>query len=182
MRPNESFINQSVRSLQTMLRVIGEDAGKELTVIPDGIYGPQTQGAVSWFQRERGLPVTGVTDQDTWERISAEYPDALTRLTMPQPIQIIMNPGKVFRRGDRSYYIHLLQAMLLALSEIYGSIAAPEITGFYDDITAEAVSAFQILSGLPQTGETDKVTWKNLALQYPLAVNHAETENRQTKF
>lgn len=181
MRPNESFIGQSVRSLQTMLRVIGEDAGRELTVIPDGIFGQQTRAEVSRFQQERGIPVTGVADQQTWERIILEFPDALTRVGPAEPVRIIMNPGKVFRRGDQSRFVFLIQAMLLTLSEIYGSMSAPDINGIYDEITAESVSSFQFLSALPQTGEMDKVTWKHLALQYPLAVNHRETTNRQKK-
>ena len=181
MRPAESFISQPVRSLQTMLRVIGAEEGRLLTVIPDGIFGQQTQGEVARFQRSRGLPATGVADQATWERIAAEYPNALTQVGPAEPVQVVMNPGKVYKQGDRSYQIHLIQAMLTALSEIYGSMSTPQISGFFDTVTAEAVSNFQFVSGLPQTGEVDKVTWKHLALQYPLAVNKQETENREKR-
>ena len=178
MRPDESFIGQSVRSLQTMLRIIGEDAGRDLTVIPDGIYGQQTRAEVSRFQQERGMPVTGVVNQETWERIAGEYDDAFTRVGPAEPIQIIMNPGMQFQLGQESYYIFLIQAMLHALAEIYGSLSAPPITGQFDAITEDAVSIFQRLSGLPETGIVDKITWKHLALQYPLAINRKETANR----
>ena len=73
MRPDESFLQQPIRSLQTMLRVLAELDDRYLPVIPDGIYGQSTIAAVSNFQKNHGLPVTGVTDLDTWERISAEY-------------------------------------------------------------------------------------------------------------
>lgn len=181
MRPNESFIGNPVRSLQTMLRIIGADAGNELTVIPDGIFGPQTQGEVSRFQRERRIPETGVADQQTWERIAAEYPDALTRVGPAEPIRIIMNPGKVFRRGEKSHFILLSQAMLFTLAEIYSSISAPSMNGILDDITSNSLSSFQYLNQLPQSGELDKITWKHLALQYPLAVNFQETTHRERK-
>ena len=181
MRPAESFISQPVRSLQTMLRVSGADEGRQLTVIPDGIFGQHTQGEIARFQRSRGIAATGVADQATWERIAAEYPDALTRVGPAEPVQVVINPGKVFRRGDESYWIHLIQSMLVALSEIYGSMSAPRITGVFDEITADSVTSFQFLSGLPQTGEVDKVTWKHLALQYPLAVNKQETDHRQKR-
>lgn len=181
MRPNESFIGNPVRSLQTMLRVIGNDAGQELTVIPDGIFGPQTQAEISRFQRERGMPVTGVADQVTWERIASEYPDALTRVDAAEPVRIIMNPGKVFRRGEKSHFILLSQAMLYALSEIYASILVPSMNGILDEITSNSIASFQTLSALPQSGELDKVTWKHLALQYPLAVNLKETTGRERK-
>lgn len=175
MRPAESFIAQPVRSLQTMLRVIRKDAGYTDNVVPDGIYGSTTMEAVSQFQREHGLPVTGVTDQDTWEAVVAEYTPALVRIDAAEPLQLILNPGQVIRRGESHPYLYLIQSMLLALAEIYGSVPAPELTGILDLPTGEAIAAFQYLSALPQTGEVDKMTWKHLARQYPLAVNHANT-------
>ena len=69
MRPPESFIAQPIRSLQTMLRVISEIDKRIPTVVPDGIYGSTTQQAVTAFQRQHGLPATGVVNQDTWEHI-----------------------------------------------------------------------------------------------------------------
>lgn len=178
MRPPESFIGQPVRSLQTMLRVIGEDDGQDRTVIPDGFYGNQTQDAVSQFQRNRGLPSTGVADENTWQRIVAEYPDALTRIGPAEPLQLILNPGQIIRIGEFHPYIFLIQAMLTALEEAYSSIPAPPITGVLDMPTADSISTFQQLSQLPQTGEVDKVTWKHLALHYPLSVNRNYSHNR----
>ena len=43
MRPPESFLNQPIRSLQTMLRVIAENNPAHERIIPDGIYGPEHQ-------------------------------------------------------------------------------------------------------------------------------------------
>ena len=55
MRPLESYISQPIRSLQTMLRVIGEDDATLPPVVPDGIYGQQTIQAVTAFQRKYAL-------------------------------------------------------------------------------------------------------------------------------
>ena len=73
MRPDESFVGQPVRSLQTMLRVLAKDENRQPTVIPDGIYGPSTMNAVSVFQRRYGIPVTGIVDYPTWYKISEIY-------------------------------------------------------------------------------------------------------------
>ena len=178
MRPNESFIAQPIRSLPTMLRVIGEDAGYTYNVIPDGIYGSSTMEAVSQFQRAHSLPVTGVTDSGTWNTIVAEYEPARVRIDAAEPLQLILNPNQVIRRGEKHPYLYLIQTMLLAMSEAYGSVPAPEITGVLDIPTEESITAFQYLSDLPQTGEIDKMTWKHLALQYPLAVNIGYTDHR----
>lgn len=168
MRPRESFIGQPVRSLQTMLRVIAEQDRNQPSVVPDGIYGPNTVAAVTAFQRRYGLPVTGVTDQATWDAIVAVYEPALVSVDEAQPIDVILNPNQVIRRGERHPNLYLAQAMLAVLSLAYG-ISMPGLTGILDLPTEESLSGFQELSRLPMTGELDKLTWKHLALQYPLA-------------
>lgn len=178
MRPAESFVGQSVRSLQTMLRTIGKAEGQSITVIPDGFYGNQTRNAVSDFQQRRGIPFTGVVDQVTWERIASEFPDAKTRTGPAEPLQLILNPNQVLRTGEAHPYLYLIQAMLNSLGEAYGSIPAPPLTGILDLPTVDSVSEFQKLSLLPVTGEVDKVTWKHLALHYPLAVNQGYSQNK----
>ena len=106
MRPGESFMEQPVRSLQTMLRVIAEDDPRLPLVVPDGIYGPTTMNTVASFQRMNGIPVTGITDQQTWDAIVAAYEPALIRIEKAEHIEIIMDPGQVFRAGDASPYIY----------------------------------------------------------------------------
>lgn len=171
MRPNESFIGQPIRSLQTMLRVLAEDDSRHLRIIPDGIYGPETTMAVTRFQRLHGLPVTGVADQTTWEAIVQEYDGALIRVGEAWPIYVILEPGQVIRRGERNPNLYLAQAMLLTLAQTYESIPEPGLSGILDDATADAIAEFQRLNALPMSGHLDKRTWKHLALQYPLAAN-----------
>lgn len=169
MRPPESFIAQPVRSLQTMLRVIASHQNDLPSVIPDGIYGQQTARAVSAFQRKYGLPITGITDQRTWEMIVSVYQPALTYVSPAQPLQIILEPNQVIQSGQKHHSIYLVQAMLVSLSEEYGSIPSPTLSGILDSGTAESISAFQRLSGLPITGDLDKMTWKHLVLQFQLS-------------
>jgi len=172
MRPAESFIGQPIRDLQTMLRVLAEDDKRLPTVVPDGIYGPQTMNAVSAVQRQNGIPVTGVADQNTWDRIVALYEPALIRIEKAEPIEIILDPGEVLRYGDSSPYIYLMQSMLIQLSKDHPTIYPPNHTGIMDESTVDAVSAFQKLSGLPVTGEVDKITWKHLSRHFTLNAHH----------
>lgn len=171
MRPRESFVGQPIRSLQTMLRVIAENDSRYETLIPDGIYGNATMSAVSRFQRNHGLNVTGITDQETWDAIVAEYEPALINVDQAQSIDVILNPGQVIRLGERSPYLYLAQAMLMVLAEVYQSVGTPSQTGILDHPTADSLSSFQALAGLPMTGNLDKHTWKHLALHFPLAAN-----------
>ena len=176
MRPPESFIEQPVRSLQTMLRVLAEDDSSLPTVIPDGIYGPSTMTAISAFQRKYGLPITGIADQSTWDTIVSVYEPALTRVGKAQPIEVLLDAGEILRIGDNSPYIYLAQAMLLQLSENHASITQPDVTGVIDTVTSDAVLQFQRLSGLPETGEIDRITWKHLVLQFTLDAHHRNTQ------
>lgn len=171
MRPPESFIGQPIRSLQTMLRVLGENDSGYVRIIPDGIYGPETVKAVSTFQRRHGLPVTGITDQRTWEEVVARYEPALVEQDAAHSLQIILNPKQIIRKGEWHPNLYLVQAMLHVLSQIYESIQPPPSTGLLDEATEDALLSFQALSGLPLNGQLDKNTWKHLTLQYPLAAN-----------
>ena len=171
MRPVESFVGQPIRSLQTMLRGIAENDPRHETIVPDGSYGPETISAVSAFQRLHGLQVTGITDQPTWEAIVAQYKPALINIDEAQPIEVILNPNQIIRRGERHPVIYLTQGILAVLSEVHQSIAAPGMNGILDTATADSLSSFQQLHSLPMTGELDKQTWKLLALQFPLAQN-----------
>ena len=54
------------------------------------------------------------------------------------------------------------------------------MTGILDPSTADALSSFQMLIGLPITGNLDKHTWKHLALHFPLAANLDDGQPQST--
>ena len=171
MRPGESFVGQPIRSLQTMLRVLAENDDRYLPLIPDGIYGPETTRAVTNFQRQHGIPVTGITDQITWDAVVAAFEPALVEQDAAEPVVVILEPGQVIRRGESHNILPLVQGMLTVLALVYGSIGQPGTGGTLDAATADSLSSFQSLSNLPMTGNLDRMTWKHLALHYPLAAN-----------
>ena len=175
MRPPESFVGQPVRSLQTMLRVLAVSDPSYKNVIPDGIYGPDTMQAVSAFQRKHALPVTGVTDLATWEAIVAAYFPALTLIEDAAPIGVVWNPGETVGPGQQHPNLRQAQSMLAVLAERYHSVAEPSQSGVLDAATADSMSSFQMLSGLPMTGQLDRLTWLHLTLQYPLAASRSHS-------
>ena len=172
MRPNESFIGQPVRSLQTMLRVLSEDDNTLPIIIPDGIYGPSTMVAVTAFQRKMGIPVTGIVDEFTWNSIVEAYDPAQIRVGKAEPIEILLEPGQIIVLGERSPYVYLLQGMLAQLSADHAGILLPGFGGVLDGETSESLRGFQQLAGLPVTGTLDKVTWYHLVRQFTLNAAH----------
>lgn len=171
MRPAESFVGQPIRSLQTMLRVLAEHDDRYYSVIPDGIYGPEVIKAVSIFQRLHGLPITGVTDLHTWERVVEAYLPALTDQGRAQILEILLEPGQVIGKDQEDPLVYLIQGMLMGLAQRYHSISEPSFSGQMDPITQQSLASFQALCCLPATGTLDKETWKHLALHYPIAAN-----------
>ena len=175
MRPGESFVSMPVRSLQTMLRVISKAENRTMNVVPDGIYGRQTAAAVSSYQREHGIPATGVTDQATWDHIVRKYGNAVTNIGKAQGIEVILNPNRSFCSGDSGPWIGLAQSMLETIQKQFGMDGTVCHSGCMDPETCGCVEAFQKLNDLPSTGKIDRKTWKHLSLIFSLAANCART-------
>jgi peptidoglycan hydrolase-like protein with peptidoglycan-binding domain len=135
-------------------------------------------GAVTEFQRREGLPLTGITDQTTWDTLVLRYEEALIRVDQAEPIEIIMDPGQVFVLGDQGAYIYLMQTLLIWLAQDHKDIRPPAHTGVFDSETEAALIAFQALAGLEQTGQLDKITWKHLSRHFTLNAHH-NSETRQ---
>lgn len=155
-----------VADLQTMLRTIFPDS----TLTADGIYGTQTQGEVQRFQREHALPVTGITDQQTYGAVKHVYAREAILLGQAAALYIVLQPAQVLSRGSNNTHLYLIQALLLAMGRYYAELPPLTATGILDEATAAALVWFQEHAGLPTTGEVDKITWLHLAKQYRLIV------------
>ena len=177
MRPEETFVGQPVRSLQTMLRVLALDDKKYLNLIPDGIYGQDTVNAVTAFQRQNNIPITGIADQTTWEAIAEQYDAAIVRVGKAEKIEILLDPNVNLVPGDSDPHVYLLQAMLAQLADDYIQIPRPTHTGTLDETTTRSLKAFQQYASLPQDGKADRITWKNLSKQYSLSAHKNANKN-----
>lgn len=156
-----------------MLQVIAQNDASHPAVIPDGIYGPETMHAVAVFQRKHMLPVTGIADLATCEAIVPIYDLSLAKQDAALPIEVVWNPDSVISTGESHPNLFLVQGMLAVLSDVYHSVSKPSLTGTLDEITADSLTSFQMLSGLPMSGNLDRVTWAHLSRQYPMAANRA---------
>ena len=184
MRPAESFVEQPVRSLQTMLRVLSRKDPAIPSVIPDGIYGQDTVRSVTAFQQLYRIPVTGITDQRTWETIVREYDAAVIEIDKAQPIEILLEPQEILRAGDSDPYVYLLQSMLTVLADSHDTIETPTHSGYMDPQTVSSLQSFQLLADLPDNGEADRITWRHLVLQFTLDAHKRKAtygNRRQTR-
>lgn len=135
----------------------------------DGYYGEETKKAVEDFQRNNGLTVNGVINDQTWEIMYRQYKGivdtvmATKRLNVPQVKQY---PGTVLQLGSRGEDVRQLQEYINVIYLAYPQISSVNPTGFYGNNTRQSVIDFQRFSGLPQTGTVDEETWNRLTDLY----------------
>lgn len=103
-----------IRSLQSMLRLLQRHAGKPTTVVPDGIFGPETARAVREFQQQNGLPSAG---RPTLRRGTPLWmPRARRTPTMAgRAAATAFSAGANHLPGEQNMHLYLAQGMLLAL-------------------------------------------------------------------
>lgn len=155
-----------ITELQRYLRELSAYYGDLPTVLPDGYFGERTAAAVEGFQQKFLLPVTGEADRATWDMIVSEALRLSAQNAPPIFIKAALPADFPMSGGDTGDGIFALQLMLRSLSQSFDGFPAPEISGVYDEPTAAAVMAAQLIFGLPPDGKADKPLWDALALWY----------------
>ena len=131
----------NVRSVQDRLRELGY-FNRNST----GQLGPVTQKALTNFQRDYQLSLTGKPDRDTVS--------ALNSLSLrTQPYRNVDTNYRELRFGDKGEDVLVLQRQLQQLGYF---TANP--TGTFGRITQEAVRSFQQINGLSVNGIADSQT------------------------
>ena len=133
----------------------------------DGIFGAATESAVRSFQREYGLPETGVVNLPTWEAIYSAYQGMLESLPQgyfsdtTEPY-----PGFPIRLGSRGEEVRRIQTYLNRIAEAYPQIPTLTEDGIFGVSTQAAVLAFQSLFGLEPDGVVALSTYNRIAALY----------------
>ena len=144
-----SFGMQSplVRELQVRLR-----QAKYLAVIDvTDMFGEQTRAAVLNFQRDNGLPTTGLVGQMTWDALlpqSHEPTEAeLTNTDVGPWFTGPMHPGFIMEVQHRLAQLGIYQG---------------PVQGAFDQPTKDAIIAFRTSVGLTASDVMDERAWANL--------------------
>ena len=155
-----------VREIQTYLRALSRYNLTLPRVSIDGVYGPETAGAVRTFQEQHGLDVTGEVDPLTWTAIYAEYQRVLNLRAPAQFVAPFPSPDTVIRQGDTGDLVVIVQMILRAISERFSGIPFYRVDGIYSETDVTAVKNLQQRAGLAVTGEVDRDTWNALVDTY----------------
>ena len=162
----DPVLNSPIRSLQLMLRTLSFLDADLPTLVPDGIFGAATAGAVSAFQQKNNLPVTGIADNQTHAAIVRAYNASLPGL-LPTEAPIAQFPATlVIAPGQSHPHVFVAQGILAALHSDYPQLHMPELNGRIDRNTAENLRMLQSLHGSEPTGNLDGETYNRLARLY----------------
>lgn len=162
----DPVLNQPIQGLQIMLRTIAYALDTIPVVNPDGIFGPATETALRAFQKEYGLPVTGVADEATFNRVVEVYALAQELIALAESPVLYFPASLKIAPGQSHPHIYLVQAMFTAIHTSFPEFRILELTGVLDGNTEYNIKLLQQLSLLPITGTVDKVTWNRLCLLY----------------
>lgn len=156
-----------VRNIQYLLRYVSEFYATVPSVEIDGVFGPATESAVSAFQRQADLPVTGRVDFATWDALYRTYLGLIETIPF-QYVEgnVLPYPGVPLRQGSETEAVRILQEYLNFVGQTYTQIPPVNVTGYFGPQTQQAVLTFQRLFGIPTTGTVAAVTWDTLADLY----------------
>lgn len=126
----------AVRRLQRALR-----RTPNLGVSIDGIFGPQTEGAVTGFQQGEGLTVDGIVGPQTW----AALPDG--------------GPMPILEEGSTGDVVTSLQTVLTNGAPGQWVTTPDGIDGIFGPNTKASVEAFQGWGHVAADGIVGDQTW-----------------------
>ncbi len=169
---SEGMSGIPVTTIQYLLNVIAY-FNPNLNIFPiSNVFDANTVNAVRNFQAQYGLPVTGIVEQQTWNKIVSVYSDVYSQL--PEGYQenyAKLYPGYFLTPGATGQNVTDLQTYLSLIAQTDGNIPNVTVDGVYGTQTRDAVYTFQRLNNIPTTGSVGPVTWNAIANRYNAIIN-----------
>ena len=162
--------SDSVTVIQRELNTISRSYPAIPRVTVDGIFGESTERSVREFQRIFNLTPDGIVGEATWNKLVMLYV-GLLRLAELDSVGVTifgssLEYPEALSLGDENDYVATLQFFLSAISEFYNTVPSVPITGYFGELTQQAVIAFQRTAGLVADGVVGRRTWDELYRAY----------------
>ena len=125
-------------------------------------YDPALTRAVSSFQQQFQLPVTGQVDEATWETLNAVYLGLMSG-TISVPGTQAPYPGSALEEGSTGAAVRQVQQWLNQVSRAQCGMVDVTEDGIFGPETRAAVMTFQEANGLTVDGIVGRLTWDALA-------------------
>jgi peptidoglycan hydrolase-like protein with peptidoglycan-binding domain len=124
------------------------------TLKVDGEFGPLTEAATKEFQKDNGLPVTGVVDRPTWNALPSGDP-------MP-----------TLSQGSSGDVVSSLQEILTKGAYGLWETVPKGIDGNFGSNTDTSVRAFQTWAGVKADGVVGQQTWDAVTLEFTVGLQY----------
>ncbi len=173
---SEGDSGEDIKTVQYYLRFISEFNPAVPTVAVDGYFGESTTAAVRAFQQAYDLPITGVVDGRTWNKMFDVYYGIISSMEYELPDGAVPFPGVFLKYGAEGKNVEILQRYINAAHEIYPQIPQVTVDGVFGADTRNAVYAAQAVFGLMITGVVGPVLWTELAEAYEQVAGNARRE------
>ncbi len=142
------------------------------------LYAQFCDGRVTWCPGLLQWGTVSLAEQGytPYEILQYYYgPDIDIQTDTPVVVAGETYPGFPLKFGDNNPYVLLMQIFLNTIGINFPSIPnIPNPTGTYNEITRDAVTAFQTVFDLPATGIIDKATWYRIRRLYVAVTKLAE--------
>ncbi len=165
-RQRDALKKEAIFDLQEMLKTISLFEDEELKLLPDGIFGVETENAVKNFQNKYNLEPNGEADYSTWQAISKRYNEVLLEIGPANYVDVHKGDFKEIKMGDSGDRVYMLQIMFNSLGNEFITFEKGIISGNFNNTDFENVKKFQKISGESQNGTVDKKTWNKIAKYY----------------
>lgn len=165
---SEGSSGDGVLTIQYYLSYIALFVQSVLSATMDGSFGPGTTAAVKSFQKTYSLPVNGVVDRQTWDRIENVYFDLVNEIDYNFSAgRILPFPGRVLREGIEGNDVRVLQEYLNYISNTYKEIPKVNVDGIFGPSTSKQVAVFKEIFNLPGSPErVNAPVWNAIANIY----------------
>lgn len=168
------FERDAITDIQTYLRQLSFHS--DIGDVPiDGIWDSATRDALIAFQAQNGLEPTGVADRETYDLLKREYDRSVALNSPPAKLDLFPRSptGYELKANDTGILVEIVQYILGELERIY-TLPGVNVSGVYDEDTANAVKYFQERNLISPTGNVDRETWDALAIQHNLLDKYNE--------
>ena len=157
----------AILQIQRILRDLSFFNSQKAPIRLSGIYDDDTRYAVLEFQEKYGLEPTGTVDAETWALLHSVDKARRDSEALARAVYILpRSPEYTIYPGMRDNVVFVIQHMLDVISQEYNELEGVVLNGIYDEMTEEAVKAFQRMNLLDSNGIIDPLTFNRLADEY----------------
>lgn len=173
---------ENTSSLQYMLLIISEFDDFIPAVNITGILDEQTKDAITAFQEEYKLPVTGTINGETWDLIYRVFIPIYEMILSDNelfPVSTVPFDGKDCTLRSSGDEVKTVQEYINCIfNERYG-IRPIGITGIFGRQTQQAVMRYQRDNNLPATGVVNGNTYRSIENSYKNVMSSTTSRLRQ---